>query len=106
MIMNLSESLEYAEDLFCDEKYEESSCEFDRLLNTAAGEERLVVAERCGRQCDFAAADFLIYLARAFLALRQNKSDEFRQLRSIALAYAENGIDTREFDVRWLKNLK
>lgn len=50
MTMNLSERLEYAEDLFCDGKYEESSCEFDRLLNTAAGEERLVVAERCGRQ--------------------------------------------------------
>lgn len=44
--MNLSERLEYAEDLFCDGKYEESSREFDRLLNIAAGEERLAVAER------------------------------------------------------------
>lgn len=45
MTMNLGERLEYAEDLFCDGKYEESSYEFDRLFK-AAGEERFVVAER------------------------------------------------------------
>ena len=46
MAMNLSDRLEYAEDLFCDEKYEESSCEFDKLFDTTAGEERNMVVER------------------------------------------------------------
>lgn len=57
------------------------------------------------RQCTFASASFLAYSADAFLALKQGNDSEFERLRMLAMSYAAVGMDEREFEVVWLKNL-
>ena len=105
--MDFSEKLEHAEDLFCDEKYDESERKFEQLLNenTDEAEKSVFNAMKISRQCTFASASFLAYSADAFLALKQGNDSEFERLRLLAMSYAAVGIDEREFEVVWLKNL-
>lgn len=70
-------------------------------------------AEKCvfrtmtvSRQCTFAAAPFLAYSAKAFLALKRGEPENFERLRSIALGYARAGMDMREFEVVWIRDLQ
>lgn len=177
--MDINERLEYAAELFCDEKYDESNHAFQRLLDEATdqdvsciindsdrkmGAKKFVAqvlfyagdyqrayaiseqisdyyenteynvldllmynyvyanvtaalgmfdkAEKSvynmmaiSRQCTFAAASFLAYSANAFLAMKQGNTSEFERIRSLAMGYAAVGMDMREFEVVWLRNL-
>ena len=49
--MGFSEKLEHAEDLFCDEKYDESEREFGQLLNETADEDGACQIVECWVNC-------------------------------------------------------
>lgn len=49
--MDISERLKHAEDLFCDEKYDESEREFEQLLNETADEDGVCQIVECWVNC-------------------------------------------------------